>query len=187
MPVGTDQAIDDVLRALSASAGAAYIGEQVSQLEHALQAAHFARHANAPDEAVLAALLHDIGHLIAPAGAPQMDGLGVIDHEELGARYLSERGFSDTVAELVRGHVQAKRYLAFKHAAYGQRLSEASRRTLEFQGGPMADSEARAFESDALFKQKVQVRGFDEAGKRVDLAVEPLEFYRAMIERHLVR
>ena len=40
-----------------------YIGEPVSQREHALQAAAHARVAGASGAVVLAALLHDVGHL----------------------------------------------------------------------------------------------------------------------------
>ena len=43
-----------------------YIGEPVSQREHALQAAAHARASGAPEAAVLAALLHDVGHLQYP-------------------------------------------------------------------------------------------------------------------------
>ncbi|MBI3544740.1 MAG: HD domain-containing protein [Deltaproteobacteria bacterium] len=178
-------ALRDVFAWLERSSSADYIGEPVSQLEHALQCAHFARKAAASDEVVLGALLHDIGHLVAPAEAPQMDGLGVVAHEEIGARYVLERGFSPTVAELVRGHVQGKRYLTYKNESYGARLSEASRRTLEFQGGAMTGREAAEFERDPLFKEKVQVRKFDEAAKRTDLDVEPLAFYAPLALRHL--
>ncbi|HEX8784419.1 MAG TPA: HD domain-containing protein, partial [Steroidobacteraceae bacterium] len=42
----------------------AYFGERVSMVEHGLQAAHFARAEGAAEALVLAALLHDIGHLL---------------------------------------------------------------------------------------------------------------------------
>ena len=50
---------------LFAARGAERYGESVSQLEHALQCAALARRARADDEVVLAALLHDVGHLAA--------------------------------------------------------------------------------------------------------------------------
>jgi 2-amino-1-hydroxyethylphosphonate dioxygenase (glycine-forming) len=40
-----------------------YIGEAVSQLQHSLQAAQYAVDAQADDDTVLGALLHDIGRL----------------------------------------------------------------------------------------------------------------------------
>jgi phosphonate degradation associated HDIG domain protein len=171
-----------VVSLLRRSAGSDYIGEKVSQLEHALQAAHFAREAGAPDSAILAALLHDVGHLCAPEGAPQMAGLGVVSHEEIGARWLAERGFSSDVCELVRGHVQAKRYLVYRYPEYAARLSEASRGTLEFQGGAMTRSEAEEFERDPLFKLKLAVRAWDERAKVVGLEVPGLESYTALLD-----
>jgi len=63
-----------------------YVGEPVSQLEHGLQAASLAINAGAGEHLVLAALLHDVGHWCDP-DALQMEGLGALDHERLGAEY----------------------------------------------------------------------------------------------------
>lgn len=176
--------VDALFQILEDSACSDYIGESVNQLEHALQCAHFARKAGASDEAVIASLVHDIGHLLDPE-APSMAGLGVIDHERLGADYLRALGFSETVARLVEGHVQAKRYLTFAKPAYAARLSEASKGTLAWQGGPMSAAEAAAFERDAYYPQMLQVRSWDERAKVVGLEVAPLEDYRAAIVAHL--
>ncbi len=180
------EGLDAIVRILEASAGTDYIGEAVSQLEHALQCAHFAEQAGASDEAVIAALLHDMGHLI-DAQAPSMDGLGVVDHETLGADFLRSLGFSEAVARLVEGHVQAKRYLTFARPAYAARLSEASRGTLTWQGGPMSAEEARTFEADPLFRQMLAVRSWDERAKVVDLEVPGLDTHRGRISAHLER
>ena len=177
--------VDLALRALIDSGTADYIGEPVSQIEHALQAAHFAAHAKAHEDEVLAALFHDVGHLIASPSAPQMDGLGVVDHEAIGARFLVSLGFSHRVASLVAGHVQAKRYLTARNAAYAARLSEASTGTLRHQGGPMSDAEADAFEQDPDFRSKLRVRQWDEMAKIQGLQVPDLESYRDMISRNL--
>src|ERR1700712_1213071 len=83
-----------------------YIGEPVSQLEHMSQAASLAQAEGFDDEVILAAFFHDIGHLCADEEdeTESMDGLGNVDHEQLGADYLLERGFSERVANLVQGH-----------------------------------------------------------------------------------
>ncbi len=57
-----EQIAAEVLALLEASADSDYYGESISQLAHALQAAQSARDADADDELILAALLHDIGH-----------------------------------------------------------------------------------------------------------------------------
>jgi predicted HD phosphohydrolase len=97
-----------------------------------------ARRAGAAGAEVLAALLHDVGHLVAAEDAPQTDGLGVLEHEHVGARFLAELGVARSVCELVLSHVQAKRYLARRKSGYYVSLSEASRGTLAFQGGAAA-------------------------------------------------
>ena len=152
-----------------------YIGEPVSQIEHMSQAAQCALAEGFDDEVVLAAFFHDIGHLCAE-GAQNMGGYGVVSHERLGADYLREAGFSERMARLVEYHVQAKRYLTLRESGYYDRLSEASRRTLEYQGGVMTEAQAEAFERDPLCKISLRMRHWDEQAKErhvplIDLAV----------------
>ena len=65
-----------------------YGGEAVTQLEHALQTAHLAEKAAAPPAEIVAALLHDVGHLLHALGDDAADR-GLDDrHEELGVRFL---------------------------------------------------------------------------------------------------
>lgn len=175
----------ELLNALRESEHTAYFGEPVSQLQHALQTAQCARDANADDEMVIAALLHDIGHLIAGPGAEHEDGVGVIDHDAAGAAYLRNNGFSERVVTLVEGHVAAKRYLTATNPEYFSRLSPASTRTLELQGGPLTEVEANAFKEHPLFREMLQLRSWDELAKRIDWEVSPLESYVGLLEGHL--
>jgi putative nucleotidyltransferase with HDIG domain len=120
---------------LFTSGGAdAYHGEAVTQLQHALPSADAAHKSGASEEEIAAALLHDIGHMLDPASA---GGYGIVDHDRLGALWLRDYGFSDRIARLADGHVDAKRYLVATNAAYCSRLSPASQATLLLQGGPM--------------------------------------------------
>jgi len=162
---------------LTAAQSRGYIGESISQLEHGLQAAHFATLAHAEPAAVIAALFHDIGHLCADSSTSQMDDYGVVHHEEVGAEFLLSNGYPSAVAELVRGHVKAKRYLVSKNENYGTWLSPASKATLVHQGGPMKEGEALAFEADLNFKLMIKVRQWDEMAKETDLEVAPLADY----------
>lgn len=138
----SEASVNQVFEILNASQKQEYIGEPISQLEHALQCAHFARNCGGDNEVIVACLLHDIGHLCVPADSPQMDGLGVLDHEGLGGEFLRQLGFSDLVVDLVKNHVSGKRYLCSKFPSYYKQLSDASRGTLEFQGGVMSREEA---------------------------------------------
>ena len=162
----------------------AYFGEPVTQLEHALQSAQLAEQAGADEETITAAFLHDIGHLLPPelAGG-YMDGYGTVDHEKLGADFLREQGFSEKVAQLIEHHVNAKRYLVFKNPNYFARLSEASLRTLEFQGGPMTADEAADFEANPYFKGILQMRTWDEQAKIPGLATPTMAYYLAKCDR----
>jgi predicted HD phosphohydrolase len=177
--------VEAVLAPLRAASDRGYIGEPVSQLEHALQCAALAQQARASDVEVLAALLHDIGHLVADSSAPQMDGLGVLDHEHLGARFLGELGMCDAVCSLVAAHVSAKRYLALRKAGYYGALSDASRGTLAFQGGPMSEDEAARFEADPQCAAKLRLRMWDEAAKRTDVRVPQLDSYAPLVRDFL--
>jgi predicted HD phosphohydrolase len=173
--------VDRLLALLERSANADYIGEGVSQLTHALQAAALARGARASDAAVAAALLHDVGHLCAEPTAPQMSGVGVMWHEEIGADHLAALGFSDAVTRLVRGHVAAKRFLVSRDPGYLERLSDASRVTLRHQGGPMGDDERRAFESLSYHEDLLRLRSWDERAKDPTLRVPGLSTYRDLL------
>jgi predicted HD phosphohydrolase len=48
-----------------------------------------------------------------------------------------------------------------------ERLSEASRRTLEYQGGVMSAEEAEAFEQDPLCEVSLRMRQWDEQAKEM--------------------
>jgi phosphonate degradation associated HDIG domain protein len=165
-----------------------YIGEPVSQLEHMLQSGELARREGQTDEVILAAFFHDLGHLLAFEGVvDHMEGFGVVSHEKLGADLLRDAGFSERVASLVESHVEAKRYLTFKHSGYYNLLSEASKATLELQGGRMNHEEANAFESDPLFDLKIKLRYWDDEAKSTESVGQLLTYYRELAEKHLLQ
>lgn len=143
-----------------------YIGEPVSQIEHMSQAAQLALREGFDDEVILAAFFHDIGHIcVMMTKQNNMAGFGVMSHEKIGADYLRSKGFPERMAQLVESHVQAKRYLTFKYRYYYNGLSEASKKTLEFQGGVMNEVEAKRFENHPLFDLMIQMRKWDEMAK----------------------
>eukprot|EP00128_Syssomonas_multiformis_P008633 Colp12_sorted_trinity150504_noHs@17984 len=194
VPQTNEEIVHHLLDVLEASEKMPYIGELVSQKEHALQAAYFAQKDQMPEEVVIAALLHDIGHICMPEGTPVMvrsDGVsvGIKDHEYEGAEYLRKFGFSDLVCSLVAGHVEAKRYLTWKSKEYLEGLSDASKETLKWQGGPFNDEEARAFEAEPTFKYKVSMRQYDEASKVFPHPsyMPTLESFRSILLAHLSR
>jgi len=154
----------------------------VTQLQHALQAAQAGRQAGADEEAVLAALLHDIGHML---DGENLQDIGVVDHDRSAVDWLRARGFSERLVQLAGGHVAAKRYLVATNPAYHARLSPTSQRTLELQGGPMSESEVHQFRTNPLFEDMLRLRSWDEAAKDPSASPPGLESYLPLIERHL--
>jgi phosphonate degradation associated HDIG domain protein len=178
---------DEIFSLYESYGGAEYAGEKVSQLEHMVQAAELAEQQGYDEEVILAAFLHDIGHIseAAKEADKKMGDFGIKDHEELGAEFLQKKGFSKKIVRLVESHVEAKRYLTIKDPAYYAQLSEASKRTLEYQGGPMTEEEAAAFEKYPLFDLIIHMRKWDEQAKIEHKPLPDLGHYRQMMLHHL--
>jgi len=172
----------DILAIYQARGAQAYFGERVSMTEHGLQAAHFARAEGAPETLVLAALLHDIGHLLEQVPDALEEWTRDAHHEEVGARWLAGH-FDASVCEPVRLHVPAKRYLCATDPGYFRQLSPASVYTLKLQGGPMTPHEVRQFEAQPFWREAVRVRHWDDQGKVAGLSTLPLHEYTELIER----
>lgn len=171
---------------LFARYGALRYGEGVSQLEHALQTAHHAKVDGAPAALIVAALLHDVGHLMQKVGDNAAD-LGIdTRHEHISAGYLA-RAFGPEVTEPVRLHVAAKRYRVAVEPAYLERLSRASLQSLALQGGPMSAGEIEAFLAEPGAAAARQLRGYDEAGKAPDAEVPGFESYYDLLRDQIDR
>jgi len=178
--------VDRILQLFAEKGRGMYFGEAVTETEHALQSAHLAEASGAGNELIAAALLHDIGHLlhgltedIAERG---IDGR----HEEGGAAWLA-RHFGPPVADPVRLHVAAKRYLCAVDPGYRDGLSPASQRSLELQGGPFSPDEVGRFEEQPFWREAVVLRRWDDAAKVPGLVVPGLEHYRPCLEVALLK
>jgi phosphonate degradation associated HDIG domain protein len=173
--------IDEILALYQRHGSQAYFGECVSMTEHGLQAAHFAREAGAPPALIVAALLHDVGHLVEDVAKDIADWTTDAGHERVGGEWLARR-FPPDVAEPVRLHVPAKRYLLATDADYMAMLSPASVVTLKLQGGPMSPREAAQFEIEPFHRDAVLIRRCDDRGKVAGLTTPRLEDFGQMIE-----
>lgn len=177
------QLADHVLGVLADGGATAYFGEPVTQLDHALQTAALAERADAPDALVVAALLHDIGHLLAAMTSPPAAGVSA-PHEDVGDLWLANH-FGPAVTEPVRLHVAAKRYLCAVEPDYRAWLSAASQESLLIQGGPMTADEVRAFSRAPWATEAAALRRWDDLAKALGVSVPGLSHYRSRIE-HLV-
>lgn len=159
-------------------------GEGVNQTDHALQAGWLAEQAGAPRALIVAALLHDIGHLIQDL--PQDIAEQGIDteHESVGSAWLS-RYFGLDVTEPVRLHVEAKRYLCIAEPGYFSRLSEASILSLGLQGGPHKAEEAKAFTAESYAEEAVKLRHWDEEAKVLGMKTPGLAHFEPLIRASL--
>lgn len=155
--------------------------EEVTQLEHALQTAALAQQAGAGDELVAAALLHDVGHLLELAERRFRDPIDP-RHEARGAAYLAGL-FGPEVTRPIALHVAAKRYRCAVDPTYAAGLSRGSMASLVRQGGPMSAAEADAFAGRPGGTDAVELRGWDDEAKVVDLQLDPLAAHRPLLDR----
>ena len=184
--------LGDIERLFAAKGGRMYTGEPVTQLEHALQSAELAEREDASDALVLAAFLHDLGHLINDQGeTPTLRGIDD-RHEYVALPFLRDL-FGEAVLQPIRMHVDAKRYLCargdgrLRGAEYWVALSEDSRRSLELQGGIFSAAEADAFIGQPYAADAVRLRLWDDLAKVAGAPTPPVERYLGLAGRLALR
>ena len=182
-----DAIINKIVSVFENRGGEKYADEDVTQLEHALQCAEFAEKNQESDEMIVAALLHDIGHIISELDLPpDCDHDLDDDHESAGYEFLYAR-FGDDVAEPVRLHVAAKRYLCTTQPEYVSALSPTSYKSYLDQGGEMSSEELREFESNDFFESAIRLRKWDDTAKdpeNVDLTIDQfLPYVQSVFEK----
>lgn len=173
----------DIIHLLETRASSQYGREAVSQLEHALQCAQLAEQAGETDATVVAALLHDLGHLIAAEKAERPDDTQQRDdlHQYIAIPFL--RGLlPDAVLEPIRLHVDAKRYLCGVVPTYWASLSPASKRSLELQGGAYSDLERDAFLAQPYAEEAVRLRRYDDLAKTPNATTPSLAHFQKKLE-----
>jgi phosphonate degradation associated HDIG domain protein len=180
--------LSDIETLFAAKGDRMYTGEPVTQLEHALQSADAAERAGASEELILAAFLHDLGHLINDQGeTPTLRGID--DRHEYVALPFLRGVFPDGVLQPIRLHVDAKRYLCARGdgritgAEYWSNLSADSKRSLELQGGIFTAAEADAFIAQPYAADAVRLRLWDDLAKLANAPTPPIGHYLALAER----
>lgn len=168
--------------------GSENYGEGVDMLAHALQCATLAAADGAGDELVAAALLHDVGHLVADLDGHRRLDLETQDdvHEAVGARTLAPI-LGPAVAQPVALHVTAKRWRCTVDPGYRDRLSPTSRATLQAQGGLLDDEARRRFESHPGFADALRLRDWDDLAKQATMITPSFEEFRPLLERLAAR
>jgi phosphonate degradation associated HDIG domain protein len=173
---------DIVAALLEQRGGSAYFGEPVTQREHALQCAWIAEQEGAEDALVIAALLHDVGHLLHELPENVADAGTDARHEAAGEEWLA-RFFGLQVTEPVRLHVAAKRYLCAVDPDYVASLSEASKQSLALQGGPLTADAIAEFADLRYAEDAVRLRRWDDRAKTPGLMTPELTHYALRLEK----
>ena len=175
--------IEELIKLYNTVGNENYFGEVVSKKEHMIQAAVSADEHIESEQLILACLLHDIGHLLEK---DDMNGLGVMNHGTVGKQYLEKMGMNKKICKLVEKHVAAKRYLVSIDKSYYEKLSEASKKTLEYQGGKMNEEEINSFENDSDMIEILGVRYHDDNGKKIKIKNLPtIESFIPLIEKYM--
>jgi phosphonate degradation associated HDIG domain protein len=158
--------------------------EAISQLEHALQCADMAEQAGETPETIVAALLHDLGHLLAAERDGQVEHDTSKDdlHQYMALPFLRTL-FPDAVLEPIRLHVDAKRYLCLVDSGYWAELSPASKHSLEQQGGVFSEQEAQVFMQQNFAAEAVRLRRYDDLAKVPAKLVPDLSHYAAHLHQ----
>ncbi|HEY4412984.1 MAG TPA: HD domain-containing protein [Gaiellaceae bacterium] len=176
--------VDEIFRVFREQGASAYLGEPVSMTEHMLQSAHAAEQDGAPPRLVAAALLHDYGHFIHDYEEDAAEHGIDTRHEDVAHAFLSDH-FGPEIAEPIRMHVAAKRYLCATEPSYLDELSPASLLSLELQGGPYSPLEVAEFDESPYAADAVRLRRYDDVGKVEGLETPDLEHYRPVLEAAL--
>lgn len=179
-------ALDELIAIYDGRATGRYGLSQINQRAHAVQSAYFARKSGLPTSVIVAALLHDIGHMVHDLG-DHPAALGIDDkHEEIGAEWL-KRYFGPDVTEPIRLHVVAKRYLCAVEADYYTKLSRDSIESLNLQGGALSRLEINAFEKERFWNEAVALRRIDEIAKDPDASTPKfVEFSKEILDSLVV-
>lgn len=178
--------LQDISSLLNSRATTWYGQEAVSQLEHALQCAYLAEKANETSETIVAALLHDLGHILSKENPSTTvdDGSPPIKddlHQYVALPFLRNI-FSDAVLEPIKLHVEAKRYLCAVDSNYWDSLSPASKHSLELQGGIFNEVQVKAFEDLPYASQATRLRRYDDLAKVAGLSTPSLSHYEVLMK-----
>lgn len=159
---------DKVQRVLSilTKYGADSCCKKCTVLSHSYQTGLLAVGKDYEDELIIAAFLHDIGHLcplyLSPNQYEKMSCHGLKGAEKWGQFFLEEIGFSEKITHIVGNIINAKRYLCSKSSNYFHTLSKDQQEIFSNEGGLMSHEEMNTFENDTYFTETVNIRKLDD-------------------------
>ncbi len=171
--------VDEIVRLYRSKGSEWYGGEAVSQIEHALQSATLAEREGASFALVAASFLHDVGHLLAHQAHEV--AADVDDAHQYTALPFLRGAFSEAVLGPIRLHVDAKRYLCLADQRYAIELSQASKHSLEMQGGVFTSEEAARFLALPYAHDAISLRLWDDRAKTPGAPTPDLEYFAQLL------
>lgn len=169
--IGELFAHDQSARELGATAGPT---AGPSALEHALQCATLGERAGASPDLIVAAFLHDLGHLLAQTDETALDE---DDLHQYRVRPFLRGVFPESVIVPVMLHVDAKRFLCATQPGYVKALTLRSRTSLRRQGGPFTRAESAEFLRHPYARDAIALRRWDDQANRRGAATLPLAHF----------
>ena len=146
---------------------------RLTELDHGLQCAALLQQRHPEDlELQIAGLIHDLAHPWDEPGQPR--------HAAMGAKAVRTQ-LGDRVAELIAGHVAAKRYLVTVDPDYRRRLSPDSVATLAAQGGNLSPTQVEGFRAQPYSEMVIELRRADDDAKVVGAVVPGLDQWLGVV------
>ena len=178
--------IETIVRIFNDRGNDRYGVECVSQREHAIQAALLAESAGLDQTQIVAALLHDIGHILYDSDLPKSSDQDLNDFHEAKAYEWLLHHFGKRVADPVRLHVAAKRYLCTRESDYVKVLSPTSLKSFYDQGGLMSSDELCQFENEPFYREAQMLRRWDDLAKEESKKIPSIENFVPLLKKCLV-
>ena len=178
--------------------------DDITHLEHALQCAYRAQAEYPNDrELILGSFLHDVGHLVSLKDLHEnnkykvieyenkpVTGLGLVNHDEVGALFLNKMGFSDRISNFSKYHVITMRYLITKDPSYLDRLSATSKETFLLYGGTMKKDELDDFELNENKDNYIAMSQWDDEARELNYSYDKtrkINYYQEMANDLLIK
>jgi 2-amino-1-hydroxyethylphosphonate dioxygenase (glycine-forming) len=159
--------VREVFSLYELAGGERYFNHPVTQLNHASVTASYAAREGFDDDVVVAAFLHDIGHICAAVGKCQPEPGR--SSESTGADYLRMMGFPDAVAWLLENQTKARQYLTSLYPSFFVSLGKDRQDEIIAAGGPLPAKEAAEFEQEELFRPSIRLVFWDERSNKPGL------------------
>jgi 2-amino-1-hydroxyethylphosphonate dioxygenase (glycine-forming) len=159
--------VREVFSLYELAGGERYFNHPVTQLNHASATASYAAREGFDDDVVVAAFLHDIGHLCTAVGKCHPEPGR--SSESTGADYLRMMGFPDAVAWLLENQTKARQYLTSLYPSFFVSLGKDRQDEVIAAGGPLPAKEAADFEQEELFRPSIRLVFWDERSNKPGL------------------